>query len=153
MCYESTSGDKGFQMTLPLLLQGFRKNTSLVDVNIDIAGFAHREWLQKSNFFCQRIRSTALSKEARLGECHHCYCWFVHRGEWLQELKLFGQRNRFNPLLKASDAADPSPRLGIWSRVLANVATEEVAIFYVLRNKPKLVGSAGNSKKRKCDDE
>jgi hypothetical protein len=34
--------NSSFQSTLPLLLEGFRKNTSLVKVPIDIAGFAHR---------------------------------------------------------------------------------------------------------------
>jgi hypothetical protein len=44
-------------------------------------------------------------------------------------------------------------RLGIWSRALAKVATELDVLFHVLRNKPKLVWSAGGYKKRKCDDE
>jgi Ran GTPase-activating protein (RanGAP) involved in mRNA processing and transport len=104
-----------FQSTLPLLLEGFRKNTSLVEVNIDIGG-------------CENM-------------------------EWSQELKFLGQRNRFTPLLKASDPPDASPQLGIWSRALAKVATEPDVLFYVLRNKPKLVGSADDSNKRKRDDE
>jgi Ran GTPase-activating protein (RanGAP) involved in mRNA processing and transport len=33
-----------FQSTLPLLLEGFRKNTSLVEVNIFIWGNDHRNW-------------------------------------------------------------------------------------------------------------
>ncbi len=74
-------------------------------------------------------------------------------GEWSQELKFLGQRNRFTPLLKASDPPDASPQLGIWSRALAKVATEPDVLFYVLRNKPKLVGSADDSNKRKRDDE
>jgi hypothetical protein len=74
--------------------------------------------------------------------------------EWSQELRFLGQRNRFTPLLKASDPPDASPQLGIWSRALAKVATESNVLFHVLRNKPKLVGSAvGDSKKRKRDDE
>jgi Ran GTPase-activating protein (RanGAP) involved in mRNA processing and transport len=97
-----------FESTLPLLLQGFRKNTSLVKVNI-------------LNAFS------------------------LHWGEWSQELKFLGQRNRFTPLLKASDPPDVSPQLGIWSRALAKVAAEHDVLFHILRNKPKLVGSAGSS--------
>jgi hypothetical protein len=36
---------------------------------------------------------------------------------------------------------------------LAKVATEPDVLFHVLRNKPKLVGCAGDSKKRKRNDE
>ena len=54
----------------------------------------------------------------------------------------------FTPLL-----TDASPRLGIWSRALAKVASEPDVLFHVLRNKPKLVESAGGSKKRNRDDE
>jgi Ran GTPase-activating protein (RanGAP) involved in mRNA processing and transport len=105
-----------FRSTLPLLLEGFRKNTSLVEVNMSMDG-------------CKP-------------------------GAWLQELKFLGQRNRFTPMLKASDPLDASPRLGIWSRALAKVATEPDVLFHVLRNKPKLVGSAAcESKKRKRNDE
>jgi Ran GTPase-activating protein (RanGAP) involved in mRNA processing and transport len=89
--------------TIPLLLEGFRKNTSLVEV--DILGFTF--------------------------------------GEWSQEIKLLVHRNRFTPLLKASDPPGASPWLGIWSRALAKVATEPDALFSVLRNKPKLAGSGG----------
>jgi Ran GTPase-activating protein (RanGAP) involved in mRNA processing and transport len=108
------SGDAGFQSTLPLLLEGFRKNTSLVEVAISP----------------------------------------YELEEWSRELKFLGQRNRFTPLLKASDPPDVSPQLGIWSRALAKVATEPDVLFHVLHNKPKLVESAaGGSKKRKCNDE
>jgi Ran GTPase-activating protein (RanGAP) involved in mRNA processing and transport len=96
-----------FQSTLPLLLEGFRKNTSLVKVQIEMAG-------------CEP-------------------------GKWSQELRFLGQRNRFTPLLKASDPPDVSPQLGIWSRALAKVAAEHDVLFHILRNKPKLVGSAGSS--------
>jgi hypothetical protein len=113
------TANASFQSTLPLLLEGFRKNTSLVKVvkvAIDIAG-------------CENM-------------------------ELSQELKFLGHRNRFTPLLKASDPLDASPQLGIWSRALAKVATEPDVLLHVLRNKPKLVGSAaGSSKKRKRDDE
>jgi Ran GTPase-activating protein (RanGAP) involved in mRNA processing and transport len=99
---------------LPLLLEGFRKNTSLVEVSIG------RD---------------------------------VVPGNFLQEMKFLGQRNRFTPLLKASDSPGASPWHSIWSRALAKVATEPDILFHVLRNKPKLVGSAGGSKKRNRDDE
>jgi hypothetical protein len=71
-------------------------------------------------------------------------------GDILQEIKFFRRRNRFTPLLKASDPPDISPQLGIWSRALAAVAVEPDLLFHVLRNKPKLVLS---SKKRKRDDD
>jgi Ran GTPase-activating protein (RanGAP) involved in mRNA processing and transport len=100
--------------TLPLLLEGFRKNTSLVKLII-FGSFAPKDFRQ--------------------------------------EIKFLGHRNRFTPLLKVSDSTGNSPPLGIWSRALAKVATEPDVLFHVLRNKPKLVGSAGGSKKRKLDDE
>jgi Ran GTPase-activating protein (RanGAP) involved in mRNA processing and transport len=102
-----------FQLTLPLLLEGFRKNTSLAKVAI--SGYA--------------------------------------LGEWSQEIKFLGHRNRFTSLLKASDPTGTSQQLGIWSRALAKVATEPDVLFHVLRNKPQLVGCACGSKKRKRDDE
>jgi hypothetical protein len=105
-----------FQSTMPLLLDGFRKNTSLVEVNLRCGGLPHK-------------------------------------GDWSQELKFLGHRNRFTPLLKASNPPGASPHLGIWSRALAKVATEPDTLFHVLRNKPKLVGSTGGPKKRKRDDE
>ena len=77
----------------------------------------------------------------------------AYSGERSQELKFLGQRNRFTPLLKAIDPLDTSLILGIWSRALAKVATEPDVVFHILRNKPKLVGSAGDLKKRKRDDE
>jgi hypothetical protein len=97
------------------LLEGFRKNTSLVEVSIDIAECARREWSR--------------------------------------ELKYLGHRNRFTPLLKASDPLDASPHIGIWPRALAKVATEPNVLFHVIHNMPKLVGFAIGSKKRKRNDE
>jgi Ran GTPase-activating protein (RanGAP) involved in mRNA processing and transport len=106
-----------FRSTLPLLLESFRKNTSLVEVESD----------------------------------------YLH-GEWPQELKFFGQRNRFTPLLKSSDppGVPPQQRFGIWSLALAKVATEPDVLFHVLCNKPKLVRShaddVDSKNKRKRDD-
>jgi hypothetical protein len=113
--YETDDSSLELEPTLPLLLEGFRKNTSLVKVAIE--GYT--------------------------------------LGEWSRELKFLGRRNQFIPLLKASDPPNASPQRGIWSRALAKVATEPDVLFHVLRNKPKLVGSAGGSKKRKRkrDDE
>jgi hypothetical protein len=71
----------------------------------------------------------------------------------LKEIHVLGHRNRFTPLLKASDPPGISSRIGIWSRALAKVATEPEVLFHVLRNKPKLVSSAGGSNKRKRDGE
>jgi hypothetical protein len=103
----------GFESTLPLLLEGFRKNTSLVKVDIE--------------------------------RCEH--------QEFYKEIEFLGHRNRFNALLTICYPLDSSPPLGIWSRALAKVATEPSVLFYVLRNKPKLVRSASDSKKRKRNDE
>jgi Ran GTPase-activating protein (RanGAP) involved in mRNA processing and transport len=100
--------------TLSLLLEGFRKNTSLVEVTINGRGAPGKDCLQ--------------------------------------EIKFWGHRNRFTPLLKSSGSPTTSPRLGIWSRALAKVAIEPNVLFHVLRNKPNLVGSAGGSKKRKHDE-
>jgi Ran GTPase-activating protein (RanGAP) involved in mRNA processing and transport len=106
--------NESFQLTLPLLLKGFRKNTSLVKVAISRC--APRDFRQEINFL--------------------------------------GQRNRFARLLKASDSPGSSQQLGLWPRALAKVAKEPDVLFHVLRNKPKLLGSAGDgSKKRKRDDE
>jgi Ran GTPase-activating protein (RanGAP) involved in mRNA processing and transport len=106
------TANETFASTLPLLMEGFRKNTSLADVNI--VGF--------------------------------------EPGDWSQEMKFLGQRNRFTPLLKTSDPTDIPPRLGIWSRALGKVAKEPDVLFYALRSNPKLVGSAaGDSRKRKRD--
>ncbi len=106
--------EANFQSTLPLLLEGFRKNTSLLEVQSAFAG-------------CEP-------------------------GKWLQELKFLGHRNRFTSLLKASNPPGASLHLGIWSRALAKVAIEPYVLFHVLRNKPKMVGSAGSSQKRKRND-
>jgi hypothetical protein len=94
----------GFQATtaVPLLLEGFRKNTSLVEVTIGLDA----------------------PVDAPVDS--------------LQEIKFLVHRNRISPLL-----TDASPPLGIWSRALAKVATSPDVLFHVLRNKPKLVGSAG----------
>jgi Ran GTPase-activating protein (RanGAP) involved in mRNA processing and transport len=101
--------------TLSLLLEGFRKNTSLVKVTIN-------------------------GHSAPGKDC-------------LQEIKFLGHRNRFSPLLKASDSPEASPQLGIWSRALAKVATEPDVLFHIFSNKPNLVArSRGDSKKRKRDD-
>jgi Ran GTPase-activating protein (RanGAP) involved in mRNA processing and transport len=107
------TANASFHSTMPLVMEGFRRNTSLVKVTID--------------------------------RCEP--------GEWSQELRFLGQRNCFTPLLKTSNHLDASPQLGIWSRALAKVATELDVLFHVLRNKPKLVGSAGYSKKRKRNEE
>jgi Ran GTPase-activating protein (RanGAP) involved in mRNA processing and transport len=100
-----------------LLMEGFRKNTSLVEVERDSTDFLR---------------------------------------EWSQELRLLGLRNRFTPLLKASQPpGSASPQLGIWSLALAKVATEPDVLLHVLCNKPKLVrprADVDDSNKRKRDD-
>jgi Ran GTPase-activating protein (RanGAP) involved in mRNA processing and transport len=57
-------GNKGFQTILPLLLEGFRKNTSLVEVLIDIARCAYREWSRELKYLGHRNRFTPLLKVA-----------------------------------------------------------------------------------------
>jgi Ran GTPase-activating protein (RanGAP) involved in mRNA processing and transport len=55
-------GNKDFQTNLPLLLESFRKNTSLVEVNIDIDGCAHREWSRELKYLGHRNRFIPLLK-------------------------------------------------------------------------------------------
>jgi hypothetical protein len=106
-------------------MEGFRKNTSLVEVDID-----------------------DIDDDDDDDDDEWCV-----PGDCLQELKFLGHRNRFTALVKASDPMGAYQWLGIWSRALAKVATEPGVLFHVLCNKPKLVGSAGSSKKRKRDGE
>jgi Ran GTPase-activating protein (RanGAP) involved in mRNA processing and transport len=98
-----------FESVLPLLLEGFRKNCSLVKVVSSVCA----------------------------------------RGEWSQEIKFLGHRNRFTPLLKNADLPGSSQQLGIWPRALAKAATEPDILFHVLRNKPKLVRST-SERSRQC---
>jgi hypothetical protein len=79
--------------------------------------------------------------------------WSQELKSWSQELKSLGHRNRFTPLLKASDPLGASPELSIWSRALAKVVIEPDILFHVLRNKTTLDGSVSDSKKRRRDDE
>jgi Ran GTPase-activating protein (RanGAP) involved in mRNA processing and transport len=146
----SITGCASFQLTLPLLREGFRKNDSLVEVNVhgpDVTG----EFLQEIKFLGQRNRFTPLLKASDPSNAS------PPLGVWSRALakvaKFFCQRNRFTPLLKASDPPDASLPLGIWSRALAKVATEPDVLFHVLCNKPKLVArSVGVSKKRRRND-
>jgi hypothetical protein len=138
----------GFQSTImALLLEGFRKKTSLAVVIIDGSG-ASVEFLQEIKGLGQRNRFTPLLKALDpLDASPPPGIW--SRVLWPSLMSYF----TFSAT-KASDPPDASPPLGIWSRALAKVATEPDVLFHVLRNRPKLVTrSVGGSKKRKRDDE
>jgi hypothetical protein len=118
----------GLASAIPLLLEGLRENTSLVQVIISS---------YTSESFPPVYAST---------------CRYV--GGRMQEMQFLGYRNRVLPLVRAP--AETAPPLGLWSRGLAKVATLPDVLFYVLRAKPKLVPSADTdddtSKKRKRGD-
>jgi hypothetical protein len=102
----------GLISVMPLLLEGLRENTSLVQVII--SGY----W---NTFFPPVDASTYV-------------------GGWMQEMQFLGYRNRVLPLVRAP--VETPPPLGLWSHGLAKVATLPDVLFYVLRAKPKLVPSA-----------
>jgi Ran GTPase-activating protein (RanGAP) involved in mRNA processing and transport len=118
----------GLASAMPLLLEGLRENTSLVQAII--SGYT-------SESFPPVYAST---------------CRYV--GGRMQEMQFLGYRNRVLPLVRAP--VETAPPLGLWSHGLAKVATLPDVLFYVLRAKPKLVPSADTdddtSKKRKRGD-
>jgi hypothetical protein len=111
---------------VPLLLEGLRENTSLVQVNITGCPFHVFPPVDTS----------------RCG------------GGWMQAMQFLGYQNRVLPLVRAH--VETPPPLGLWSHVLAKVATLADVLSYVLRAKPKLVPSVDaeedTSKKRKRGD-
>lgn len=66
-------------------------------------------------------------------------------GEWMETMHFLQTRNKFSPLLLASE--DDLP-LGIWSHALASAATEPDVLFYNLCSKPRLVRAAVKTLKR-----
>jgi hypothetical protein len=72
----------------------------------------------------------------------------------MQAMQFLGYQNRVLPLVRAH--VETPPPLGLWSHVLAKVATLADVLSYVLRAKPKLVPSVDaeedTSKKRKRGD-
>jgi hypothetical protein len=126
----------GLASTIPLLLVGLRKNTSLF--RIHAAGCAPS------------------SVPPQSWETARC------AGGWMQEMEQLGCRNRFLPLIRAPK--ERLPARGVWSHALVRVAIFPDVIFEVLRSKPSLVPSedtegketvkdTGVPKKRKCGDE
>jgi hypothetical protein len=126
----------GLASAMPLLLAGFRKNTSLF--HFHVAGCA------------------PFSVPPRPEDTAKC------AGGWMQEMERLGYRNRFRPLIGAPKERLP-PR-GVWPHALARVAILPDAIFDALRSKPSLVPSedtegkeaatdTGVPKKRKRGDE
>jgi hypothetical protein len=103
----------GLPSAMPLLLIGFRTNTSLFRFDV-----AHRA----PSSFPPTPEETA-----------RC------AGGWMQEMERLGYRNRFLHLIRAP--TERLPHLGLWPHALARVATLPNVIFEVLRSKPKLVQS------------
>jgi Ran GTPase-activating protein (RanGAP) involved in mRNA processing and transport len=99
--------------TMPLLLAGLRKNTSLFRIH-----------------FVDCAPSSVPPTPDETARC---------AGGWMHEMERLGHRNRVLPLILAAEETH-RPR-GVWPRALAQVATFPDAIFEVLRSKPSLVPS------------
>jgi Ran GTPase-activating protein (RanGAP) involved in mRNA processing and transport len=103
----------GLASTMPLLLAGLRKNTSLF------------------RFYITNYASFSVShspeETARFA------------GGWMQEMERLGYRNRVLPMIRAPK--ETLPPLGVWPHALARVETLPDVIFEVLRSKPNLVSS------------
>jgi hypothetical protein len=99
---------------MPLLLAGLRKNTS----------FFH--------FYVLYCAPSSVPPTPE--DTPRC------AGDWIQEMKCLGYRNRFLPMIRAPKEA--LPPLGIWPRALARDGILPDVIFEVLRSKPSLVSSA-----------
>jgi hypothetical protein len=116
---------EGLVSTMPLLLVGLHKNTSLF-----------RFYVEKG--------SALLVPPLKLEETSR------YAGGWTQELERLGRRNCFLPLLRAPKERLP-PR-GVWPRALARVATLPDVIFEVFRSKPSLVPSEDAEGKEAAQD-
>jgi hypothetical protein len=127
----------GLASTMPLLLAGLCKNTSM--------------------FRFHAPNCAPSSVPPTPDETARC------AGGWMQEMERLGYRNRFLSLIRAPKETLP-PR-GLWSHALARVAKLPDVIFDVLSSKPKLVPfedtegeeeaseDTGIPKKRKRGDE
>jgi Ran GTPase-activating protein (RanGAP) involved in mRNA processing and transport len=104
----------GLAEAIPFLIEGLRKNKSLVQV--DIVG-------------CSPLVFPLTAENIN-----------QFSSGWMQEVQYLGYRNRFRPLVRAS--VGTAPPLGLWSHALAKGAALPDALFYVLRSKPSLVLSA-----------
>jgi Ran GTPase-activating protein (RanGAP) involved in mRNA processing and transport len=103
----------GLGAAMPLLLEGLRKNTSLLRFHV--------------------AKCAPYLVPPTIYETAKC------AGGWMQELKRFGYRNRFRPLIRAPKERLPSR--GVWPHALARVAVLPDVIFEVLCSKPNLVPS------------
>jgi hypothetical protein len=102
---------------VPALLEGFRNNTSLHEVNIDTL-------LHEVNI------ETILHEDNIDG--------YYADAKWLQKLSFFLYRNKFSRLLQDSDT-DDRESLGLWYRALVRVATRPDVLFHVLTSKAGLI--------------
>jgi Ran GTPase-activating protein (RanGAP) involved in mRNA processing and transport len=103
----------GLASTMPLLLAGLRKNTSLFRFHV-------------ANCAPSSVPPTP-EETAR------------YAGGWMHEMERLGYRNRFLTLIRAPEERLP-PR-GVWPLALSRVATLPDVIFEVLRSKSSLVPS------------
>jgi hypothetical protein len=99
--------------TMPLLLAGLRKNTSLFRFHV-------------ANGAPDSVPPSPLET-------------FICAGGWMQEMQCLGYRNRCLNLIHAPEETH-QPR-GIWPHALARVSTYPDVIFKVLRSKPSLMPS------------
>jgi Ran GTPase-activating protein (RanGAP) involved in mRNA processing and transport len=104
----------GLAAAMPSLMEGLRKNTSLVQVDV--------------------VGCSPLVFPLTVGNMNQ------FAGDWMQEIQYLGYRNRFRPLVRAS--LGTGPPLGLLSHALAKVASFPDALLYVIRSKPNLVISA-----------
>jgi hypothetical protein len=110
--------------TMPLLLAGLRKNTSLLRFHVaDCSPFA--------------VPPTPEERD----KC---------AGGWIQYMECLGYRNRLLPLIRAPK--ERLPPYGIWPHALARVAGLPDVIFEVLRSKPSLVLSEDAEGKEAAED-
>jgi Ran GTPase-activating protein (RanGAP) involved in mRNA processing and transport len=114
----------GLASTMPSLLAGLRKNTSLFRFHLTDCA---------PSSFPPTTEDTA-----------RC------AGGWMQEIERLVCRNRFLPMIRAPQ--ERLPPLGVWPRALARVATLPDVIFEVLRCKPNLVPSEDTEGKEAAKD-
>jgi Ran GTPase-activating protein (RanGAP) involved in mRNA processing and transport len=114
----------GLASAMPLLLAGWRKNTSLFRFQV-----------------ADCVSSSVPPTPEDTAQC---------AGGWMQEMERLGYRNRFLTLIRASKERLP-PR-GVWPRALARAAALHDVIFEVLRSKPNLMPSEDTEGKEAAKD-
>jgi hypothetical protein len=102
---------RGFTLALPLVLAGLRKNTSLFRFHVE-----------------NRAPDSFPPTSEEIAR---------YAGDWMQEMKRLGYRNRCLALIRMPEET----HRGIWPHALARVATLPDDMFQVLRSKPSLVPS------------